>query len=52
MQAEYSGYSDPGSRAMVTAHESAGEWSEHADDEGHVYYYNAVTGESQYESPY
>ncbi|CAB1118732.1 unnamed protein product [Ectocarpus sp. CCAP 1310/34] len=51
-RAENSGYSDPGSRAMVTAHGSVGEWSEHADDEGHVYYYNAVTGESQYESPY
>lgn len=51
MQAE-SGHIEPESGALVAAQGSAGEWSEHADDDGHTYYYSTLTGESQYESPY
>ncbi|CAM9895447.1 unnamed protein product, partial [Scytosiphon promiscuus] len=46
------GYVDAGSGAMVTAQGSAGEWSEHVDDDGNTYFYSSVTGESQYEPPY
>lgn len=45
-------YVEPGSGALVTAQGSAGEWSEHVDDEGRTYYYSSVTGESQYEPPH
>lgn len=36
----------------VKTEELAGEWSEHFDDEGYAYYYNATSGESQYERPW
>lgn len=36
----------------IVADGSTGQWAEYFDDDGRAYYYNAVTGESQYESPY
>lgn len=43
-------YDNSSADAVVPA--DGAEWAEYYDDQGYVYYYNNVTGESTYDSPY
>eukprot|EP00968_Pinguiococcus_pyrenoidosus_P000752 scaffold47_cov258-Pinguiococcus_pyrenoidosus.AAC.79 len=49
-----SGHADSAAEAggPVTYERDAVEWQQYEDDDGNPYYYNPVTGMSQYESPY